>query len=215
MLVYAVSQVTSYLKTLLQVDDLLADIWVRGEVRNLARPGSGHSYFSLGDASASISCVMFKQARGSDCLMTGGEILAHGRISLYEIRGQLQLIVDLVEPEGTGELQLQLERLKLKLQNEGLFEANRKRTLPLFPKRLGVVTSADGAVWRDIQNVISRRYPLVQLVLAPTPVQGEDAEIGIIEAVRLLNHSGNVDVIVVARGGGSLEDLWAFNSDST
>lgn len=214
MLVYAVSQVTSYLKTLLQVDDLLADIWVRGEVRNLARPGSGHSYFSLGDASGSISCVMFKQSRGTDCLMTGGEILAHGRISLYEIRGQLQFIVDLVQPEGSGELQLQLERLKLKLQEDGLFEVNRKRALPPFPKRLGVVTSADGAVWRDIQNVISRRYPLVQLVLAPTAVQGEDAEIGIVEAVRLLNDSGNVDVIIVARGGGSLEDLWAFNSEA-
>jgi exodeoxyribonuclease VII large subunit len=181
MAVYSVSQVTTYIKEQFERDALLQDIWVEGEIANLARPGSGHSYFTLRDA--------------------------------YEVRGDLQLIVDIVQPEGAGELQLKLEQLKLKLENAGLFAQSRKRPLPVYPERIGVVTSPTGAVWQDIQTVVARRYPLVELALAPTPVQGENAAPGIVEAFAALNELPGVDAIILARGGGSLEDLWPFNEE--
>ena len=214
MAVYSVSQVTSYLRDVLERDLFLRDLWVSGEVANLSRPGSGHSYFSLREPATSLRCVMFRTARGAEHLNDGGAVIAHGRVSVYEARGELQLVVDIVQPEGAGELQLRLEQLKLKLEREGLFEPSRKRALPAFPRRVGVVTSATGAVWRDIQTVIGRRYPLVELLLAPTPVQGDGAASGIVEALGALQRVGDLDLIILARGGGSLEDLWSFNEES-
>ena len=214
MAVYSVSRVLTYLRDLLEQDALVRDLWVRGEVANLSRPGSGHSYFSLRESGNTLRCVMFRNAFGSELLADGSSVIAHGRVSVYEARGDLQLIVDLLQPEGVGELQLKLEQLKLKLENDGLFDPSRKRPVPGFPRRVGVVTSPSGAVWHDIQTVIERRYPLVELLLAPTPVQGEEAVRGIVDALEALGRVSDVDVIVVARGGGSLEDLWPFNDEA-
>lgn len=212
--VYSVLQVTTYVKEVLEREDLLQDLWVRGEVANLARPASGHSYFSLRDVESSLRCVMFRAAHGADRLANGEAVIAHGRVSVYQVRGELQMIVDLVQPEGMGELQLRLEQLKLKLETEGLFEPSRKRPLPAFPRRIGVVTSPTGAVWSDIQTVIARRYPLVELLLAPAAVQGDSAAPSIVEAFQALNGVPDLDVAILARGGGSLEDLWPFNEES-
>ena len=214
MAVYPVSQITSYIRQALEYDILLQDLWVSGEVANLSRPGSGHSYFTLRDAGKSLRCVMFRTALGADRLSAGAAVIAHGRISIYELRGDLQMIVDMVQPEGVGELQLRLEQLKMKLEAEGLFDPSRKRPLPRHPRRLGVITSPTGAVWQDIQTVVRRRYPLVELVLTSTPVQGEGAADGIVGAFRALHAVGGVDAVILARGGGSLEDLWPFNEEA-
>ena len=213
MAVYSVSLITAYLRERLEYDPVLQDVWVSGEVANLRRSGTGHSYFTLRDDTGSLRCVLFLSYGGSERLAPGSAVIVHGRISIYERSGDLQLIVDLVQPEGVGELQLRLEELKLKLQTEGLFEPSRKRPLPPFPRRVAVVTSPTGAVWQDIRNVVERRYPLVELVMAPTPVQGEDAAPGIVEALRVVGESA-VDLVILARGGGSLEDLWPFNEES-
>ena len=212
--VYGVSQVTRYLKDSLERDSLLGDLWVSGEVSNLSQSGAGHLYFTLKDATNSLRCVMFRPAQGGDLLSSGAAVLAHGRISFYEVRGDLQFYVDIVQPEGVGELHLKLEQLKLKLESEGLFEPSRKRSLPTFPQCIGVVTSPTGAVFHDIQNVLSRRYPLVELLLAPTPVQGDGAVAGIVEAFQVLDEEDDIDLVILARGGGSLEDLWPFNEEA-
>ena len=213
MVVYSVSQITSYLKDLLDRDPVIQDVWISGEIGRLTRSGAGHSYFSMLDGNGALQCVMFRGGRGADYLESGAAVIAHGRVSIYEARGEVQLVVDLVQPEGVGELQLRLEQLKLKLETEGLFDPSRKRPLPEFPRRIGVVTSPTGAVWHDIRTVISRRYPLVELLLTPTPVQGDAAPPGIVEAIQALNDTPDVDAVILARGGGSLEDLWAFNEE--
>ena len=212
-LIYGVSQVTAYLRDLLSYDELLSDVWIEGEIANLRRPGSGHSYFTLRDGNSSLRCVHFRNSRGSEHLQDGAAVVAHGRISLYEARGDLQLVADVIQPEGVGELQLRLEQLKAQLEREGLFEASRKRPLPFFPKRVGVVTSPTGAVWQDIRTVLSRRFPMVELALAPAMVQGDAAAGTIVEGIVALNDEPDIDVIIVARGGGSLEDLWPFNEE--
>ncbi len=211
--IYGVSQVTAYLRDLLSYDDLLSDIWIEGEVANLRRPGSGHSYFTLRDGNSSIRCVLFRNSRGGEHLQDGAAVVAHGRVTLYEVRGDLQLVADVIQPEGVGELQLRLEQLKAQLEREGLFEQSRKRPLPFFPKRIGVVTSPTGAVWQDIRTVVSRRFPMVELALAPAMVQGDAAAGTIVEGLQALNDEPDIDVIIVARGGGSLEDLWPFNEE--
>ena len=212
--IYGVSQVTSYLQDLLAYDDLLNDIWIEGEVSNLRRAGSGHAYFSLRDDSSSLRCALFRNSLGHDHLTDGALVIAHGRVSLYVVRGDLQLIADAIQPEGVGRLQMQLEQLRAQLDRDGLFDPSRKRPLPEFPKRIGVVTSPSGAVWHDIQTIIGRRYPLVELLLAPAVVQGDAAAPTIVEAVEALNADADIDAIIVARGGGSLEDLWAFNEEA-
>ncbi len=212
--IYEVSQVTTYLRELLAYDDVLADIWIEGEVSNLRRPGSGHAYFTLRDSNSSLRGVLFRNSRGLEHLQDGAAVVAHGRVSLYEVRGDLQLIADIIQPEGVGELQMRLEQLTLQLEREGLFDPSRKRPLPEFPKRIGVVTSPTGSVWHDIQSVIGRRWPLVELLIAPAMVQGDGAAPTIVEALASLNAEPDVDVIIVARGGGSLEDLWPFNEES-
>ncbi len=214
MAVYSVSQVSAYLREVLEREFVLQDIWISGEVANLARPGSGHSYFTLREASTSLRCVMFRTAIGAERLIDGAAVIAHGRIALYEARGDLQLIADMVQPEGVGELQLRFEQLRAKLEAEGLFDPSRKRPVPRFPRRVGVITSPTGSVWQDVQNVIARRYPLAELALAPASVQGETAASGIVNAFRALDGQSQLDAIILARGGGSLEDLWAFNEEA-
>ena len=212
--IYSVSQLSSHTRQTLERDSALQDLWVSGEVANLARPGSGHSYFSIRDGKATMRCVMFRNSRGMHFLDNGAAIILHGRVSIYEQRGDLQIIADIAQPEGVGELQLKLEQLKLELEQQGLFDETRKRELPRFPKKIAVVTSPAGSVWHDIQNVIRRRYPLVELAIAPAPVQGEDAAPVIAESLQTAGSEQGVDVVIVARGGGSLEDLWAFNEET-
>ncbi len=211
--VYSVSQVTSHLRQAFESDPLLSDLWVVGEVSNLRVSTSGHSYYTLKDEQSVLNCVMFKGQPGSELLANGTAVSAHGRITFYEPRGSTDFMVDLAMPEGVGELSLELERLRLRLEAEGLFEESRKRPLPLFPTVVGLVTSPSGAVFHDVQNVIRRRYPLVELVLSPTQVQGADAGPMIAAALEQLDRDGRADVIIIARGGGSLEDLWPFNEE--
>ena len=214
MAIYTVGQITRYLKQSLEADAVLGDLWVRGEVSNLFNSAAGHYYFTLKDGAGQLRCVMFRPATGGENLSNGGAVVTHGRVSLYEVRGDLQLYVDMVQPEGLGERHLELERLKTRLEAEGLFHPSRKRTLPQFPRRIAVVTSPFGSVWHDIQNVLGRRYPLVELALAPAPVQGEGAAAAIAEALETVDREDDVDVVIVARGGGSLEELWAFNEEA-
>ncbi|HZP58244.1 MAG TPA: exodeoxyribonuclease VII large subunit [Dehalococcoidia bacterium] len=216
--VYAVHELTTYLRELLETDPMLDDVWVAGEVSNVSRPASGHVYFTLKDVSGQIRGVFFSNryrpgGASSRDLENGRAVVAHGRISLYEQRGELQLITDFVQPEGLGLLQMEFERLKAKLEQEGLFEVSRKRPLPRFPRTIAVVTSASGAVFHDICHVLERRWPLAQVLLAPTPVQGPDAVPGIVGAFEQLSRHPEIDVTIVARGGGSIEELWAFNDE--
>ena len=214
MSVYAVSQVVSYMNELLAYDDVLQDVWIEGEIPRVTISAAGHAYFTLRDGNSSLRCVMFRNSRGMEHLKDGAAIIAHGRMSIYEARGDLQLVVDIAQPEGVGELQLKLEQLTHKLEQEGLFDLSRKRPIPEFPRRVGVITSETGAVWHDIQTVTARRYPLVELVLAPTLVQGDRAAAGIVEAFRAMNSEPGIDMVIVARGGGSMEDLWPFNEEA-
>lgn len=211
--VYTVAEVTSELRELLQSHPVFSDVWIRGEVSNLSVSQAGHCYFTLKDERSALRCVLFRRPSVAMLLENGAAIVAHGRISIYEVRGELQFYVDLVQPEGKGLLQLQYELLKTKLEDEGLFDAARKRPLPAFPRRIGVVTSPTGAVFHDIVNVLMRRYPLVEVVLAPTLVQGEGSADNIVSALEAVNRSDGIDVIILARGGGSLEELWAFNEE--
>ena len=200
--IYAVSQVTSHLRALLEGDDLLADVWIGGEVANVTRAASGHAYFTLRDEMSQLRCVMFRQrSRGMQHLVSGAAVIVHGRVSIYAQRGEVQLVADVAQPEGVGELQMRLEQLKLKLESEGLFDQSRKRGLPRFPQRIGVVTSPSGAVWHDIQTVVGRRYPIAELVLAPTQVQGGEATAHIVAAFDALDEAPATDVVILARGG--------------
>ena len=211
---YHVSQVTAYLRDKLESDYFLNDVWVQGEVANIARPGSGNCYYTLRDARASIRCAMFAgKSFGAELLTDGAAVIAHGRIGVYEQRGEVQLVVDQVRPEGMGEQELKLAELKLRLEKEGLFDASRKRRVPQFPGRVGVVTSPSGSVWHDIRTVVERRYPLTELVLAPAAVQGAHAAATVREALSALDAAGDVDVVILARGGGSFEDLLPFNDE--
>ncbi len=212
--IFSVAQVARYLRELLEADQQLDDLWIAGEVSNLTTSQAGHVYFTLKDSTAQLRCVMFRNSNtGSRLLANGALVVAHAHVSFYEARGEVSVISDAVMPEGTGPLYLELERLKVKLQGEGLFEESRKRPLPPFPKVLGVVTSSTGAALQDIRKVIQSHYPLVELLLAPTMVQGDGAAGGIVAALRALNDDGRADAIIVARGGGSLEELWPFNEE--
>lgn len=216
MIVASVSQVAAHIKLLLESDQLLSGVWLRGEISNLSRPASGHAYFTLKDHDAQLRCALFRKhgaAGATAALQHGEQVLAHGYVSLYEARGDLQFYVDAVQPEGIGVLQAEFERLFAQLEAEGLFAPERKRPLPLFPRRIGLVTSASGAVLHDISTVVQRRWPLLQILLAPTLVQGDGAPDGIITALERLNRCKGLDLIVLARGGGSMEDLWAFNDE--
>ncbi len=212
---WTVSDLTAYIKDLLQGDDILQDVWLEGEVSNFVRHASGHCYFSLKDAGATIQCVMWRSLAESLQTLPGNgqHVLAHGRVGVYEARGSYQLYVDFIRPAGLGDLYAQFEALKAKLAAEGLFESERKRPLPAWPQRIGVVTSPQGAALRDIIRVIRSRFPNVDVVLSPTQVQGVEAPRQIVQALQALIEQENIDVIIVARGGGALEDLWAFNDE--
>lgn len=192
-----------------------ASVWVQGEISNLARPGSGHWYFSLKDASSQVRCAMFRQAnrRVSEVPENGQEVIIRGRVSLYEARGEFQIVVEELEDAGDGKLKRQYEALKRKLNQEGLFDAARKRAIPRLPRRIGVVTSPTGAAIRDVLTVLKRRFPSIGVLIYPTVVQGRDAGSSIANALALANRRGDCDVLILARGGGSLEDLWAFNEE--
>ncbi|MDA1278717.1 MAG: exodeoxyribonuclease VII large subunit [Chloroflexi bacterium] len=213
---YTVSAVAEYLKASLESDPRLADLTVIGEVSGYRKPSSGHHYFALRDEQSVLRCVMFRFGRGGDFLSDGSQVICHGNISIYPARGDLQFYVDQVDPDGVGALQKAFEEMQQRLRAEGLFESGRKRQLPDLPARIAVITSPTGAVIQDIQNVLTRRYPLAEIILIPTSVQGERAAPEIVQAFRALNALNSVDpvdVAIVARGGGSLEDLWSFNEE--
>lgn len=210
-----VSEITRYLRELFESDEILREVWVQGEVSNLSRPASGHIYFTLKDQGAALKCVIWKQTawRLPLTLQNGMAIEAHGAIGVYERDGQYQLYADAVRLTGEGALYQEYLRLKARLEAEGLFAPERKRPLPEMPAAIGVVTSATGAALQDILNTLRRRFPLVEVVLTPCAVQGEEAPPQIVKAIQRLNREPGVELILVARGGGSLEDLWAFNDE--
>jgi exodeoxyribonuclease VII large subunit len=191
------------------------DIWVEGEVSNVRVPPSGHIYFTLKDQWSQMRAIIFKQqARSLRFTPEDGlHIVCRGRISLYEPRGEYQLILDYMEPKGVGALQIAFEQLKNRLDAEGLFDGERKRSLPLVPRRIGIVTSPSGAAIRDMLQIIHRRFPNVEILICPVRVQGVESPLEIAQAIRDLNALGDMQVIIVGRGGGSLEDLWAFNDE--
>ncbi len=212
--VFRVAEITRLIKTLLE--DEVGEVWIEGELSNLRRPGSGHLYFTLKDESAQIAAVLF---RGDQRALRfqpadGQKVRVFGQVSVYEKSGQYQVIVRRMEPSGQGALQAAFEALKRKLAAEGLFDAARKKPLPLLPRHIGIVTSPSGAALRDMLNIFSRRFHNLHIVLAPARVQGEGAAAEIAEALDLLNARGGLDLIIVGRGGGSLEDLWCFNEES-
>jgi exodeoxyribonuclease VII large subunit len=213
--VYSVGDLTRHVKELLESDSTLQQLWVQGEVSNCVLSAAGHYYFTLKDAKSQIRCVLFRQqVRYQSYRPENGEAaLVNGRVSIYEPQGAYQLYVNLVQPAGIGILYLQFAELRARLDREGLFDEARKRPIPRFPRRIGVVTSPTGAVIHDIINVVGRRYPLAEIVVAPTLVQGEGAPESICRALRAIDESGLVDVVIVARGGGSIEDLWPFNEE--
>ncbi|UCF59805.1 MAG: exodeoxyribonuclease VII large subunit [Anaerolineaceae bacterium] len=213
--IWSVIDLTRYVRQTLETDYRLQDLWVMGEAFNVSRPSSGHLYFTLKDAEASLRCVMWRsEVADLAALPRDGEAIeVHGRISVYEAGGQYQLYADDIRPAGIGALFEEFFRLRDRLEEEGLFDPERKRPLPAWPKRIGVVTSPTGAALRDVINVLRRRYPLVEVILAPTPVQGDEAPAGIVSALAALNTYSQPDVILVVRGGGSIEDLWAFNDE--
>jgi len=211
--VYSVAQLNREVRTLLESG--IGQIWVQGELTNLARPSSGHWYFSLKDRDAQVRCAMFR-TRNSLARFTpreGQQVVAYGRVSLYEPRGDYQLLVEQLEDAGLGALQRAFEALKARLAAEGLFATERKRALPKTPQRIGVVTSPTGAAIRDILHVLRRRFPAAQVLIYPVPVQGPAAAPAIAAALDLASARADCDVLILARGGGSLEDLWAFNDE--
>ena len=211
----SVGDVTRYLRELLDSDDLLRDVWVMGEVSNASTPASGHLYFTLKDQNATLKCVMWKSQvlRLRFPLRAGMAVEAHGAISIYDAGGQYQLYCDSIRPVGEGALYQEFLLLKAELEAEGLFDPERKRALPKMPAKIGIVTSSTGAALQDMLNTLRRRYPLAEVVIAPTAVQGEAAPAEIAAALKRLNAEPGVEVILIARGGGSLEDLWAFNDE--
>jgi exodeoxyribonuclease VII large subunit len=211
--VYSVSELNAYIRGWLESNENLMDIWVSGEVSNLSQPSSGHIYFTLKDTSASLRCVIWREHawRLREALKDGMAVEVHGAVGVYEQGGVYQLYVDRFSASGEGLLYQEFLRLKTELEAEGLFAQERKRPLPELPMTIGVVTSPSGAALQDILNTLRNRYPLGEVILSPTPVQGEAAPQQITDAIDLLNRTDHPDVIIIARGGGSLEDLWAFN----
>lgn len=218
--VLTVSELTGQVKRLLEKQ--VGQVWVSGEITNFRAQSSGHIYFTLKDAAAQLSCVLFRGEPGIDrgLLADGRKVVLQGEVTVYEARGQYQMLVRAVEWQGVGALQIAFEKLKQKLAAEGWFAPERKRPLPRFPQRVGLVTSPTGAAIRDVLHVIQRRHPGLEIVVAPCRVQGEGAAAEVAEAIRLLNELGTrnpelrPDLILVTRGGGSLEDLWAFNEEA-
>jgi exodeoxyribonuclease VII large subunit len=212
--IYSVGEVTGYLRDLLEADPLLGNVWIRGEISNYKRHSSGHLYFTLKDSSTCMRCVMFRSRCSQLNFLpaNGMGVIIRGRISVYERDGQYQLYAEELAPDGMGALYAAYLRLKEQLQAEGLFADERKKPLPRFPRKVGVVTSQNGAAWHDLLTVMRRRFPGISIVLAPAAVQGEQAPGEICAALEALDRRPDIDVIIVGRGGGSLEELWAFNT---
>lgn len=213
--ILSVKEVTYYIRSLLESDTGLTNLWVRGEVSNFKRHSSGHLYFTLKDSTAAIRCVMFRARAGKLKFRPedGMEVVAKGYISVYDRAGQYQLYVLEMDPAGVGGLFVAFEQMKAKLQAEGLFEDARKKPLPKVPSRVAVITSPTGAAVRDVLNVLTRRFPGIHIFFVPAVVQGPDAPNSIISALDLVNQHGQAEVILLVRGGGSIEDLWAFNEE--
>lgn len=215
--ILTVSQLNFYLKTILDGDEILNNIFLQGEISNFKNHfSSGHLYFSIKDEKSVIKCVMFSSRVQNLRFIPkdGMKVLVRGRVSVYEAAGQYQVYVEDMQPEGVGELHFAFEQLKEKLLNEGLFDAEYKKPLKKFPSNVGVITSRSGAVLHDIKNVISRRYPLCNIILVPVSVQGEGAAEQMSKAIKLFNDKSAADVLIIGRGGGSIEDLWAFNDET-
>jgi exodeoxyribonuclease VII large subunit len=210
-----VSDLTRYLRQLIEADEVLQDVWVLGEISNLSQPSSGHVYFSLKDNNSSLRCVIWKTSapRLRSLLQNGALVEAHGSIGIYERDGSYQLYVNMMRSAGEGRLFQEFLRLKARLEEEGLFDPERKRPIPPMPHCIGIVTSPTGAAIQDVLNTLQKRYPLAEIILAPSSVQGESAPQEIIAALESLNEQIHPDVILLVRGGGSLEDLWAFNDE--
>lgn len=213
-LIYTVSRLTREIKAV--VEGTFTDVWVEGEVSNYTFHPSGHMYFDLKDAEAVLHCAFFRNANQNIKfgIKDGLKILCFGRVSIYDKRGQYQLYIDKVEPKGVGELQLAFEQLKERLQKEGLFEPAHKVPIPVFPSKIGIVTSPTGAAIRDILHILRRRFDDIGILICPVKVQGEGAAEEIATAIGDLNRMSDIDVLILARGGGSLEDLWAFNEEA-
>ena len=207
------SAILTILRDVIEGSELFSDLWIQAEVSNYSRSSAGHRYFSLKDESGALRSILFANKMPGFQLKDGDRVLARGSVSIYQARGELNFVCDFVRPEGVGILSAKYEELKARLEAEGLFDPARKRPLPRFPTTIGVVTSPTGAALQDIKNVLSRRWPLATLVLAPALVQGEQAPAQIIAALRALAREPGLDLAIVARGGGSIEDLWAFNDE--
>ncbi len=206
-------QLLAFLREVLEANEILSDLWIAGEVSNYSRSAVGHRYFSLKDPQGVLRTVLFRDNMPGLALRDGDRVLAHGRVSVYPQRGELQFIADFVRPEGVGLMAARYEELKLRLDHDGLFEPSRKRPLPRFPQRIGVVTSPTGAALQDILNVVRQRWPLAEIVLAPAMVQGDQAPGQIVAALRDLAAEPGLDLVILARGGGASEDLSAFNDE--
>ncbi len=215
-LAYTVRELNARIRSLFERDYDLQDLWVEGEVSGFKRAEpSGHCYFNLKDGKSQIACVMWRSSAAQQAVLPkdGDAVMAHGAVTTYEERSTYQLYVDRIRPVGVGDLYRQFELLKQELEAEGLFDEARKRPLPDFPRRIGVVTSASAAAFQDVLNVLRRRFPLAEVLLSPTLVQGIEAPAQIVRALDRLNARDDIDVILVCRGGGSIEDLWAFNDE--
>jgi len=212
--IYSVGEATGYLRDLLEADALLNNIWIRGEISNCKHHTSGHLYFTLKDAASSMRCIMFRSRCSQLNFLpsNGMGVIVRGHIGIYERDGQYQLYAEELAPDGMGALYVAYCRLKEQLQAEGLFEQEHKKPLPRYPRKVGVVTSQNGAAWHDLVTVMRRRFPGMAIVLAPAAVQGEQAPREICAALGALDQRPDIDVIIVGRGGGSLEELWAFNT---
>lgn len=211
--IYTVSELTKYVRVI--IEDSFPAVWIEGEISNFVLHSSGHMYFSLRDAGAVLKCAMFARSNAKLKFRPkdGMKVICFGKISVYEARGDYQLIAEEIEPKGIGALQLQFQQLKEKLQKEGLFDPTHKVKIPFLPTRIGIVTSPTGAAIRDILNIARRRFSNVEIIINPVKVQGDSAKDEIAKAIREFNKLKNIDVMIVTRGGGSLEDLWPFNEE--
>lgn len=212
----SVTDLNLYIKDIIAVDDILGDVLVKGEISNFKAHSSGHMYMSLKDSGSVLRAVMFRSAAAKLTFVpkNGTKVIAHGRIAVYERDGQYQLYIDKMQPEGQGDLYAAFEMLKQKLAAEGLFDPTHKKKLPKYPKRVGVITAPTGAAIRDIINVLTRRFLYADIVLYPVLVQGENSAASIVSAINYFNATKSADVLIVGRGGGSIEDLWSFNEES-
>ncbi len=213
--IFSVSQITRTISRTIEQDPKLQNVWVKGQISNLGTPASGHIYFTLKDQKSTIRSVVFRSSATRMRFMpsNGEEVLVHGKINIYAASSEYQIVVDKIEPMGIGALQRAYEELKKRLADEGLFETQHKKPLPAFPKKIGVITSKTGAAIQDISQQLQKRFPLSELLLHPTLVQGENAAAQIENAIQVMNNRSDIDVLIVGRGGGSIEDLWAFNEE--